>query len=248
MPSFPMSNSVDAEYIPGSYHVYHQGTAYLNYDNTTFEPIIFTDKAEGALDENGQISVNVQFKRKLLMQKAKTISIKFRDGSTASYLEGDVKLSYKGDAYLLMDDPPILSERFPKLETVGIMEGTSIHVSTATGMRGKRYSIFEKEGDDSSKKRKIFDVESEEKYMKTLKKALVMEKKAPAAIELAQKALKSVEELIAFEKEACAEAGIEEDETVFEDYFKPFEGAITALSRVILHAKGNADESAESDE
>ena len=183
------------------------------------------------------------------MPKAKTISIKFTDGSTASYLEGSVELSYNGDKYLLMDATPIFSSRFPTLETTGTIKGTSIDVFISNGIRGRQhFSKFEKEEEESSKKRKRLDLDSEERYTHALKKALVMEKKAPAAIELAQKALKSVEELIAFEKEACAEAGIEEDETVFEDYFKPFAGAITALSSVIRHAKGNAVESAECDE
>ena len=192
--------------------------------------------------------VDGPFKKKYFMPKAKTITIKLRDGSEASYLEGGTELNYNGDKYLLMDEHPMRSRSFPKLETMGIIKGTNFEVSTSTGMRGGCYSTFEKEGEDSSKKRKRFDLECEEKYEKSKKQALVMEKRAPAALELAQKALKSVEDLIAFEKEVCEEAGVDDDSTVFEDDSVRLSKAISALSHVIRVAKGDVVEATESDD
>jgi hypothetical protein len=248
MPSFPMADGTDAEYTHGSYHVVHKGITYLNYDKDSWEPIIFTEKTTGLLDDKEEMVVNGPFNKKYSMPKAKTITIKLRDGLEASYLEGGTELNYNGEKYLLMDEQPMLSRSFPKLETTGIIKGTNIEVSTSTGIRGRRYNTFEKEGEDSSKKRKRFDLECEEKYEKSKKQALVMEKRAPTALELAQKALKSVEDLIAFEKEACEEAGVDDDRTVFEDDSVPLSEAISALSRVIRAAKGDVPEAAESND
>ena len=244
MPSFPMADGVDAEYTHGSYHVVHKGITYLNYDRDTCEPIIFTKKTTGSLDDKEKMVVDGLFKKKYSMPKAKTITIKLRDGSEASYLEGGTELNYNGDKYLLMDEHPMRS----KLETMGVIKGTKFVVSTSTGVRGGCYSTFEKEGEDSSKKRKRFDLECEEKYDKSKKQALVMEKRAPAALELAQKALKSVEDLIAFEKDVCEEAGVDDDNTVFESDSVRLSKAISALSHVIRVAKGDVMEATESDD
>jgi hypothetical protein len=244
MPSFLMSNGVNAEYNPGSYHVLHQGTTYLNREDKTYKPITLTDNTVGSV-EKGQLAVQVHLKKEHFMPKAKTISIKFTDGSTASYLEGSVELSYNGDKYLLMDATPIFSSRFPTLETTGTIKGTSIDVFISNGIRGRQhFSKFEKEEEESSKKRKRLDLDSEERYTHALKKALVMEKKAPAALELAQKALKSVKELISLEKETRNEVGVKDKETVFVENDKQLETAVTALSHVIRRAGvDTADES-----
>jgi hypothetical protein len=252
MPSFPMADGVDAEFTYGSYHVVHKGTTYLNYDTATWNPIrpfIFTNQTTGSLDDNETMVVeDGQYEKKYLMPKAKIITIKFGDGSEASYLEGGTELNYKGDKYLLMDEQPLFSRSFPKLETSGVMKGTTkFLVSTSTGIRGRRYNTFELEGEDSSKKRKQFDLGCEEKYEKSQKQALVVKKRRPEALELAQKALKCVEDLIAFEKEVCEEAGVDDDDTVFEDDSAPLCKAITALSRVIRIATVHVVEAAESD-
>jgi hypothetical protein len=233
--SFSMVDGVDAEYNKGSFHVLHRGIVYLNKNPETCKPFIISDNAVGALDGDGQLTVDGLFEKKHVLPAAKTISIKMIDDSVVSYLEGGFELSYNGDKYLLMSDMPMFSTSFPNLEGVGIMKGTGLHIPSSVGSRGRRFDIFEKEGEDSSKKRKRFDLDSETKYDSRKKRESVFHERAPAALELAKKALDCLQELIALEMNARQEADAKK--AMFEDDYVPLENAVLALSGFIRIAQ-----------
>ena len=241
MPSFPMADGAEAEYTEGNYHVIYQGVTYLNCNSENLEPAVFTDDTKGELNEKGGIEVNGGFKRKYVLHPAKTISIKLEDGSVAQYLEGAFELNHNGEKYLLMGRQPLFSTSFRNLEGEGTINETSLKVNYLVGIRGRCVTKFEKEGDESSKKRKRLDLKSQETYTSSKKLAQVMDKKAPQVIELAKKARESVKQLIALEKEARTEAGVK-GEKVFEHEDFPLEDALAALSRTIRIAQGVVDD------
>lgn len=247
MPSFPMTDGAEAEYIEGNYHVFHKGVPYLSHDSEKLEPFVFTDDSKGELNEKGEIEVNGGFKEKYVLPPAKTISIKLNDGSVAKYLEGALELNHNGNKYLQIGIQPLFSKSFPNLEGVGIINEKKLKVHYLVGVRGRCVSEFEKEGDESLKKRKRLDLQSDQRYKLSKKRAQVMDKTAPQVIELAMKAQNSIKELIALEKQARIEAG-REKKTMFEHEDYPLETAIAALSRTIRIAQGEDAESESEDD
>jgi hypothetical protein len=246
MPSFPMTDGAEAEYIEGNFHVFYKGVTYLNHNNEKLEPFVFTDDSKGELNEKGEIEVNGGFKEKYVLPPAKTISIKLNDGSVAKYLEGALELNHNGDKYLQIGIQPLFSKSFPNLEGEGTINETKLKVPYLVGRRGICVSKFEKEGDKSLKKRKRLDLESEQRYKLSKKRAQVMDKTAPQVIELAMKAHNSIKELIALETQARIEAG-REKKMIFEHEDYPLETAMAALSRTIRIAQGAESESEDDD-
>ena len=241
MPSFPMADGAEAEYTEGNYHVIYQGVTYLNCSSESLEPVVFTDDTKGELNEKGGIGVNGGFKRSYVLHPAQTISIKLEDGSVAQYLEGALELNYNGEKYLLMGRQPLFSMRFRKFEAEGTIDGTSLNVHYLVGIRGRCVTKFEKEGDESSKKRKRLDLKGQETYTSSKKLVQVKDKMAPQVLELAKKARESVKELIALEKEARTQAGVKREQ-IFEHEHNPFEDALAALSQTVRIAQGGIDD------
>lgn len=246
-----MSDGVDAEYHKGSFHVLHKGIAYLNHDPNTNAPYVFVDNAVGTLDDTREeITVAGHFKQTCVLPKAKIINIKIKDGPHATYLEGGFELSFNGENYLLMDEAPMFFKQY-KDKTCGVVHGTTLKIPFLIGRSISSFD-FEKEGATSSKKRERMDEALAANYESVKKKLCVLDKRAPAALELAQKALKAVEELIAFEAETRSEADVKKK--MFEgDSSHSFKKATSALAHVIRFASGGEypesdDESDESDD
>ena len=239
--SISMADCVDgdATYRKGGFLVYHKGIAYLNLDPKTHKPIIFAENTVGKLNERGEMEIEGQlFGRMHALPKAKTIQVKMENGSTASYLEGGFELTYNGDTYLLVDETPFF-EKYSSKNLAGILSGgeTRLQIPFIVGIRGRSFHTFEKQSEKSTKKRRNIDTKSEKMFEVAEKRAKVIRKNAPDALKLAKRALKAVRGLVAFEEAVCLENG-SKGEPMFENPYFRLHNAVSAISAVVLSAKG----------
>lgn len=232
-----MNDGVDATFTKGSFLVYHRGTAYLNYDKTIGSSIPFADDVVGEFLSPGQIQVEGPFKHKYTLYPAKTIPIRMEDGVEVPYLEGSFELEYKEEKYLLMDRNPIFQNKSSK-DLHGYLkhEGDVIHVPFIVGIRGRAAHIFVKKSKTSSKKRAKADSLSAADYELSKKKTRVLETNAPAVLEHAKTALRSLKALMALDETVRRDEGVKC--CMFDDVRSSLQSTVSDLSRVICTAKG----------
>ena len=253
----PMSDGTTATYTKGSFHVLYDGAVYLNYDRSG--PHVFAPNCVGKKTKDG-LQIKSGKKDAIVLRKARSITLDvknldedkgtgnkrtlsesstttYSDSSTTTYLEGSFEIRHNGETYLYIGKTPLLL--IPANNTEAFIKNSNLHIPIACGRLIKNYE-FEKQTDETSNKRRRLDEDASDKYTSTEKRAAVLRKNAPRAVELANKALDALKELSAFEASSREEAGTAEE--MFEADETPLSEADAAIRAVIELAGAEMDE------
>ena len=248
----PMSDGTTATYTKGSFHVLYDGVVYLNYNRSG--PHVFAPNCVGKKTKDG-LQIKSGRKDAIVLRKARTItlSVKDLDGdkgtgnkrtlssttseSSSTYIEGSFEIRHNGETYLYIGKMPLLL--IPANNTEAFIKNHNLHIPIAFGRQIKNYE-FERQTDETSNKRRRLDEDASDRYTSTEKRAAVLRKNAPRAVELANKALDALKELSEFEASSREEAGTAED--MFEADETPLSEADAAIRAVIELAGAEMDE------
>jgi hypothetical protein len=247
----PMSDGTTATYTKGSFHVLYDGAVYLNYNRSG--PHVFAPNCVGKKTKDG-LQIKSGKKDAIVLRKAKTImlSVKDLDGdkgnkrtlssttsesSTTTYIEGSFEIHHNGETYLYIGKMPLLL--IPANNTEAFIKNRNLHIPIAFGRTIQNYE-FERQTDETSNKRRRLDEDASHRYTSTEKRAAVLRKNAPRAVELANKALDVLKELDAFLAASREEAGTADE--MFEADETPLSEADAAIRAVIELAGAEMDE------
>lgn len=229
--SLPMTDGVDATFTKGSFLVYHEGVAYLNFDTSTCEPFVFSATALGKLIDSESIEVEEgknHPKRKYVLKKASVIRMMVDNGSEAVYMEGSFELTYDEDVFYLLSECPVFNEGCDNIKCS--LRNDTLKVTFNYGRHVASYE-FQKKSDDSSRKRKRLNSEAEGKHAQAKKRMEVLENHVSTTFQVAKKSLLSIQELIDLEETMRNEAGVENE--MLED-MQALQAAKSMLSRMIF--------------
>lgn len=218
-----------ATYAKGSFHIHHAGVTYLNLLDYTSQIAIFPESTTAEIID-GKLHVVGYGKEKFVFSPAKTIEIKVTEQQhVVKYVEGSLELLFKDEVYLLKCPEPLFS--FPTRISASF-SGNTIRLNYCVGRRPYTTS-FEKANatDDISQKRKMMELELEEEFVQSERRKKIKHANSSRAVELADKALDALRELIEFENAMVGEAKTD-DGTVFENGDKPLDQAVSAVLAV----------------
>lgn len=249
----PMSDGTTATYTKGSFHVLYDGAVYLNYDRSG--PHVFAPNCVGKKTKDG-LQIKSGRKDAIVLRKARTITLDVKnldedkgtgnkrtlssttsESSTTTYIEGSFEIHHNGETYLYIGKTPLLL--IPANNTEAFIKNRNLHIPIAFGRTIQNFE-FERQTDETSKKRRRLDEDASHRYTSTEKRAAVLRKNAPRAVELANKALAVLKELSEFEASSREEAGTAEE--MFEADETPLSEADAAIRAVIELAGAEMDE------
>lgn len=241
----PMSDGTTATYTKGAFHVLYDGAVYLNYDRSG--PHVFAPNCVGKKTKEG-LQIKSGKKDAIVLRKARTITLSVKDldgdkgnkrtlSESSTYTEGSFEIRHNGETYLYIGKMPLLL--IPANNTEAFIKNRNLHIPIACGRLIKNYE-FERQTDETSNKRRRLDEDASDRYTSTEKRAAVLRKNAPRAVELANKALDALKELSEFEASSREEAGTAEE--MFEADETPLSEADAAIRAVIELAGAEMDE------
>ena len=241
----PMSDGTTATYTKGSFHVLYDGAVYLNYNRSG--PHVFAPNCVGKKTKDG-LQIKSGRKEAIVLRKARTITLSVKDldgdkgnkqtlSESSTYIEGSFEIRHNGETYLYNGKMPLLL--IPANNTEAFIKNSNLHIPIAFGRTIQKYE-FERQTDETSNKRRRLDEDASDRYTSTEKRAAVLRKNAPRAVELANKALDALKELSEFEASSREEAGTAED--MFEADETPLSEADAAIRAVIELAGAEMDE------
>jgi len=232
--TIPMADGTTATYTKGSFHVLYNGAAYINYDR--YGPHVFTPNCVGKKTKEG-LQIKSGKKATITLRAAKTHAIPVKVSEPdAQYVEGSFELQHNGDTYLYVSNTPPM---FIQPDAKAFVKNNKLQIPVNIG-RSARIFEFEKQTDESSNKRRRVDEGARDKYIAAEKRAATLKQNAPRAIELANKALAALRELMLFEDSSRAEAGTGEE--MFETGECPLSEADAAIRAVVECAEAEIDE------
>jgi hypothetical protein len=231
----PSDGSV-ATCAKGSYHIHHAGVTYLNLSADLANPLVVLPENTTAEILDGRLHVVGFGKKKHIFKRAPKVEIEIKEmaapGNIATIVAGSFELHLNNETYFLKNSAPFF--HIPANITA-FLDGTTVRVVYLLGRRCVRTVLFEKvEMEKISSKRKDMESEAEKDYIEDEKRVKTQHSNAGRTLELANKAIDAIKELIDFDMSAvkeAADAEFEDEDEPLRKILSVFEGVKTTAEK-----------------